>query len=273
MHGAGNIDHKQVFARADGLGGNVFGRLDHGQKKVLATAGRAAAARRALIQHHARLNPVTGQPVIQNEVAVVAAAAAGLQRHRSVRGVIHFYVNRVRAGMHFLDANRRGQRHLDVKRRGRGFARAQVRLADPAGAGLAGLRAVVARPDHGGKNKLVLARLRHQQLGVAQLDLNVVAGQDVGDIHLEHIGQLLLQQGGGLAFFFGVFVGNAGLLLFADLGRNQPVGQPHVHAVNRRAGRARKHIARFNGALAFVFVALGHGDIGNHARNPHVHLR
>ena len=270
MHRAGNIDDKNVVARVDGLHGDLFGRLNHRQKEVLAAV--AAFARRPLVEHHARFNLLTGEPVVEDEVAVVLALGASLQRHGGVVLVVYLDVYPVGGRAHFLQANGRAQRHLDVKRRCRGLACGQIRLADPGRARLAGRRAVVARPDHGRKDKLVVARLRHQQLGVAQLDRDVVAGQDVGDVHLEHIGQLLLQQRGGFAFFFGLVVVAPGLLLFADVGGDETVGEAHIHAIDGGAGRAGKHVIRLNGALALVLVALGDGDIGNHAGDAHIDL-
>ena len=103
-----------------------------------------------------------------------------------------------------------------------------------------------AGPTTVGKHELVVARLRHQQLGVAQLDLHVVAGQDVGDVHLEHVGQVLLEQRGGLAFLLRAVVLDARLLLLADAGGDQAVGQAHVHAVDRGPGRAGEHVLRLD---------------------------
>ncbi len=138
---------------------------------------------------------------------------------------------------------------------------------------VSGLRAVVARPDHRRKHELVVARLRHQEFGVAQLHLDVVARQDVGDVHLEHVGQVLLEQRGGLAFLLRGVVVDARLLLLADLRGDQAVGQAHVETADRGLGRAGEHVLRLDRSRALVAVGLRDPDVGDHARHLHVDFR
>jgi hypothetical protein len=75
-----------------------------------------------------------------------------------------------------------------------------------------------------------------------------------------------------LPSLLGSVVLNAGLLLLADLGGDQPVGQTHVHAMHGGAGGAGEHVLGLDGALAFVLVGLHHGHVGNHAADAHIHL-
>ena len=83
---------------------------------------------------------------------------------------------------------------------------------------------------------------------------------------------MLLQQRGGFAFLLGRVVLDLGLLLFADLGGDQAVGQAHVHPMHCRTCRAGEHVLGLDGALAFVLVGLHHGHVGNHAADLHIHL-
>ena len=138
-------------------------------------------------------------------------------------------------------------------------------------AGAAGaLRPVVTRPDDGREHELVAAFCRRDQLGVAQLDRNLVTRQDVRDVHLKDVWPLLLEQRAGLAFALGGGVLDARTLLFLDARSQQPVAEPHVHRVHRRLRRARKHIARLDRPLAFVAVDLRHADIRDDAGDAHI---
>jgi hypothetical protein len=124
---------------------------------------------------------------------------------------------------------------------------------------------VITRADDGGEDELVAPFGGRHQLGVAQLDQDVVARQDVGHVHLEHVGPLLLEQRAGLAFALGGLVLDARALLLLDLRVQHAAGQAHLHRMHRSAGRAGEDVARLDGALAFVAVALRDGHVGNHA--------
>ena len=241
MHGARDVHHKDVVTRGDGGAGHRLRGLDHGQEEVLGVAP---------VEHHARLHVVAGKTIVEDEVAVVGRIVIGRERDVGALVVTAFalYAHFVRGGAHRLQWHRGLQGHAHVKARWRGLALWQVGLGGPTGLGLAGLRAVVAGAHHGGKHELVVARLRHQQLGVAQLDAYFIARQDVGHVHLEHIGQVLLQQRGGFAFCFGLLVGNAGLLLLTDFGGDDPVAQAHLHAVHRGARGTGENILGLDGA-------------------------
>ena len=135
------------------------------------------------------------------------------------------------------------------------------------------LRAVVARAHDGREDEAVFAVVRGQQLGVAQLDGDVVARQDVGDVHLEDVGPLLLQQYAGLAFLLRCLVLDAGLLLLADARDDQPLADAHVHRMHSGLRRAGEHVARFDRVLAFVAVVLRDRHVGDHAGDVHVDAR
>ena len=145
-----------------------------------------------------------------------------------------------------------------------------MRRGDP-GLGLVALairRAVVARADHRRKNETIEPVFRQQQLGVAQFDIHHIAGKDVGDIHLEHVLTLLLQQGGGLACALGLLELDLGLLLLADLRLQLAIAEAYRHAIDRRPGRTGKHIARLKRPCALVAVLLDHPHIGDHTQHP-----
>ena len=263
MHGARDVHHKDVVTRRNDGSGYGLGWLDHGQKEVLVTA---------LVEHHAGLNAVTGQPVVQDEVAVVGGHSGVFQADYGRAAFFPVGADVVGGGMHLLDAHGGVQRHVDVEGGRRHVTLTQHGLAHPGGTRLTGLRAVVARPHHGGKHKLVVATGGYQQLGVAQFDLHIVAGQDVGHVHLEDVGQMLFQQRSRLAFLPGGVVFDAGLLLLADFGGDQPVGQTHVHAMHGGSGGTRKYVFRLDDTLAFVPVVLCDRDVRDDAGDAHIDL-
>ena len=161
---------------------------------------------------------------------------------------------------------------MNIKRRASVLTLWHDGLCDPGGIGLTALGAVVAGAYNRGEYKLVVAVGRYQQLGVAQLHLHIVTGHDVGHVHLEDIGQVLLQQRCRFTFLLGCVVFHAGLLFLFNLGGDQPVGQAHIHAMYGCAGGAGKYVLGFDGALTLVFVGLHHDHVGNYAADAHIHL-
>jgi hypothetical protein len=132
---------------------------------------------------------------------------------------------------------------------------------------------VVARADHRRIDEPVLSLGGQQQFGVAQFDLHLVAGADVGHVHLEHVGPVLVEQGGGLAFLLRGLELDARALLLADGGVEHAVPQAHRHRVDRRLRRAGEDVAGLDRALAFVAVDLGHAHVGDRADDARVDLR
>jgi hypothetical protein len=264
MHRARDVDHEDVVARRDGAGGHGLGRLDHREEEILGVLALA------LVEHQPRFDLLAREPVVEHEVAVVRRAAVGRQHDLGMAVLVALlHLDGMRRRADLLQAHRRVDAGLELEGGAGRHARAQRGLADPGRLRIRGLWAVVARAHHGGEHEGVVARLRHQQLAVAQFHLHVVARQDVGDVHLEHVRQVLLEQRGGLALALGGVVFDLRLLLLADLRGDQAVGQAHVEAAHGRLGRAREHVPGLDGALALVAVGLGHRHVGDHARNLH----
>ena len=145
-------------------------------------------------------------------------------------------------------------------------ARSQVGVFHPPFAGRGGgLRLIgVAGTDHGGIDKFIEALARREQFGVLHLDFDLVARQQVGDVHLKHIGALLLQQGGAAAFHFGLLVVGARLLPLFNLGDDGALADGHLHAVDGGAGRRGEDVDGFQRFLAVVLIDLGDLDVGDH---------
>ena len=264
MHRARDVDDEDVVARVDLRRWHRLRRLDQREKKVLLVAA---------VQHQTRLDAVAGEAIAEDEIAVVRrTVGAGFQRHTGMRAADAIDVDVVRRRDDLLDCERRVERELQVERHRRVDAVRVVRGVDPTLVGCRALRTVVARPDHGRKHETVLRIVRRQELGVAQLDRHVVARHDVGDVHLEYVGPLLLEQRARLAFLLRRVVFDSRLLLLADSRGEEALAKANVHRVDGGLRRARKHVARFDRPLAFVAVVLRHGHVGDHAGDPHIDL-
>ena len=148
---------------------------------------------------------------------------------------------------------------------GRLLAFHEIRILDP----LVGFRGArlglvrVSRSYHRRVNELIFAAFRNQQLGVTQFHFHGIARHDVGDVHLENVRPMLFEQGRALAFRFRLFVGVPRFLARLDFRLQQMVADFHLHSVDGRPGRTRKHVGRFQRNAARVRVGLGHADIGD----------
>ena len=264
VHRARDVDHEDVVARVDLARRHRLRRLDHREEEVLIALAFPA------VEHQARLDAVTGQAVVQDEVAVVRRLVGGFERNRGMRAAEAIDHHLVRRRGDLLHHERRVERHPQGEGRVRRDTLLQVRTADgPAVVGRS-CRAVVARAHHRREDERVLRVGRAQQLGVAQLHRHVVAGQDVGHVHLEDVGPALLEQRTRLALALGGLVLDARRFLFLDAGGEHPLAERHLHRVDGRLRRAREHIPRLDRPLAFVPVVLRHRDVGDHAGDLHV---
>ncbi len=133
-------------------------------------------------------------------------------------------------------------------------------------------RAAIARPDHGGEHELVAPFGRHQALRVAQLHVHLVAGQDVRDVHREHVRTILLEQRAGLAARLRFAVFQARLPLLLDRRLDLALAEAEAQAVHRRLRRAREDVARLDRARAFVAIVLRDDDVGGDAGDAHLRV-
>ena len=118
--------------------------------------------------------------------------------------------------------------------------------------------AAVPRADHGRVHQFVHTLVRHQQFAVLQRQLHFIARHDIGDIHHEHIGALLVEQGSVLTFLLRCFEDLFRLFLLFNFRPDGARADLHDQALHCRAGRAREHIARIDRPLARVAIALCH---------------
>ncbi len=289
VHRARDVDHEDVVARIDLRRRDGLRRLDQREEEVLG----ARRIRRA-VQHQPGGGALARQAVLEDEVAVVARlVVAECQLHRAAAEALRLHP--VRHRMHVGDRQRRVDVHVQLEAGARGHAGHEVRggrqraVVGRHGRRAAGRRALpgpalpsgdghrgcprgrhITRADDRRKHEAVGAGVGCDEFGVAQLDPHVVTGQDVGHVHREHVGPLLLEQRGGLALAPGAFVFEPCALFLADLRDDLPLAHAHRHRVHRRAGRAREDVTRLDRALAFVAVALRQRDIGDHAGDAHV---
>lgn len=177
---------------------------------------------------------------------LVAGTGEGLQRQAGVEG------------------------EVERKTCGTGDAFRKVGIVNPgffsgAGAGVAGT-------DNGGIDELIDAFAGFEFLTVVQDDVNFVAGQDVGDAHLEDVGPVLFQKGGGFVFGFCFFEGGFGCGFLLDFGFDEALADAHFNAVNRRAVGGGEGVEGFDGGGASVGVALFNGDVSNDPGESGLHL-
>ena len=214
--------------------------------------------------------------VLEDEVAVVAGPAFVGERDLGLRRTLGPDLDLVRRRSDVVHRQRRRERHGQVERRVRDLAFGKVgggrEVLSVRGAALAPGH-VVARADDGRKDEAVAPVGGQQQFGIAQFDQHLVAGQDVGDVHLEHVGTVLVEQRCGLAFLLRRLVLELGALLLADRGLQHAFAQPHRHRVHRGLGRAGEDVLRLDRALAFVAVALHHAHIGHRPDDARVDPR
>src|SRR5262249_57484686 len=101
----------------------------------------------------------------------------------------------------------------------------------------------VARAEEGGIDEFIGFIRGYQDLRVAQLDLDVVAREDVRNVHAEDVRPLLLQQRRAFSLALSLLKLFLRRFAFLDLSDDDIVADRHFHAVNRRPGRQRKDIA------------------------------
>ena len=258
VHRARHVHDEDVVAGRNLLGGHVPGRLRHEQEKVLVLA---------LPEQQAGLDRRAAEGVLEDEVAVAAVRLGRVEGDGGDRGTVERHRGPVRRAGHPLDRHPGRERGLDVEGvRGR-LALVVVRVGDPA-LGVGGPRrgAVgVARSHYRGVDELVHALRGDEQLGVAERDVDLVAGEDIGDVHLEDVRALLLQQARGAALAAGLLVVGARLLPLLDHRLDRARADLLGHCVDGGAGRAGEDVDRLECALPLVHVDLRHGDVGDHA--------
>lgn len=172
----------------------------------------------------------------------------------------------MRRALDILNRQAGGQIHRDIEDVGRRLARVQVGIMRPGVfPGGLGVRTAlgVAGPHDSGINEFVNSRGGGQKLGVLQFHLHHVPRHDIGHVHLEHVGPLLLQKGGALPGLFGLLVGLTGLIAFLDIRHDGALADGHFHAVNGGLGGGGEDVNGFEGLGTLVFVNLGHMDVGD----------
>ena len=277
VHRARHVDDEHVLARHHVGAGDPRRRLRHQQEEVLVVRPGAA------LHQHAGADCRAGQPVVDDDVAVGVGTVRVQRDPRLVRADPG---DSQRMGGRTDTGDRQRCDHARLQSKGvlRRHARAGERLGDPGlalvalgrccgtalAAGAAISAAVVARADDRRKHEAVGALGRHDRLGVAKVDRDLVARHHVGDRHREHVGPLLFEQRRALALAPGLREFGARLLLLADLRIDDPVTDAQPQCIDRGPRRSRKHIARLDRRLALVAVHLRDDDIGDHAADGHV---
>ena len=129
----------------------------------------------------------------------------------------------------------------------------------------------IAWADHQRHHQLVAAVDAGHGLRVLEGDLDRVARHQVGDLLGEHVGAVLLQEGGGLALALALLERLARLLALADLGLDHLVAHLHGHGEHRRVLVEREEVFGVEGRRRGVHEGLRHRhggevalDVGDH---------
>jgi hypothetical protein len=261
VHRTRHVEEEDVLARRDLLGRRPLRRLHHQREKIL----RLRPA--PLPQQETALDLVPGQPVAEHEVAVAAARPRQLDVGAVRRRVAHRHLVRRRGQL--LDPDPGLEVNLDVEpirlRRPSGQVRVRhplvFRWIRPAG---------VARPDDRWVDELVGGLVGHQHLGVVHLHRDAIARHDVGDVHGEDVGALLLEQRRPLPLASRRLVAGASGRPPIDLRLDHPPANLHPHPVHSRSRRSGEHIHRLDRRLPPVLEQLMHLHAGNDAGDRHV---
>ncbi len=147
--------------------------------------------------------------------------------------------------------------NLDVEGVGLGRAGVEGGVGDPPLLVRIGA-AAVPRPHHGRVDEGVDRVLGHEELRVVELHLDPVLGHDVGDVHGEDVGPLLLEQRGALPLLSGRLVPLACGLSLLDLGLHGPPSD--AHAVDRGPRGGWEDVDRLDWNGAAVLEHLVNAD-------------
>ena len=121
IHGARDIDNKNVFARRDVLLGYPFGRLHHAEEKVLVLT---------FIKEHTRLNLIALKGVVEHHIAVASICFGGVEGDLGVGEVKVTDLHLVAGTRNILDGNGRVDGKLIAKLIGGHYRRFGVRSLD-----------------------------------------------------------------------------------------------------------------------------------------------
>ena len=261
MHGTRHIHNEDVFSRGNLIWGKPFGRLHHEQEEVLL---------RSFIEQQAGFDGFSRKPVVENKIAVATGLFAACEPYTGPGRVFVAHVHLVRSAGQLLNGQPRGKMGDEIKGISRFPALVEIGVGNPLfgcrrGGGLIG----IAWSNHGRINKLVGPCRRGEQFRVAKLGFDLITGQDVGHIHLEHIGTLLLQKRRTLPLLPGLLISPACFLALLNLSRDGAFPNGHFHSVNRGFGRSRENVDRFERLSPFIPVNLGHGHVRNNTGDIH----
>ena len=111
-----------------------------------------------------------------------------------------------------------------------------------------------------------------ERLEVRDVDVDGLAGFDVGDLLREDVRSLLRHQRGDVAVGAGLRVDPLGFLSLADDAPDRPVADGHQELVDRAVLRQREHVDRFDLRIERVVETLLHADRADVAADVRAHL-
>ena len=108
---------------------------------------------------------------------------------------------------------------------------------------------------------------------ILDLDDDGFAGADIGDGIGEEVWPFLFEQGGLLAFGFGLFVDGFGLLFLLDHAFDEAVTDLHAERVDGAFVGQGEDVDAFDPAVGRVLETLGDAGAGDGAGNVDLHIR
>ena len=258
-HGAGAVDDEHQLHRPARDRGGVAGRYDH-QREVAVTRFGIP------VRQQVRLDRLAGHPEVEHEVAVGNGRLVGQSYGRGPR-LLPIDDDFVR-GVQFLDFHAGIETHGDAEIVAGALRRRQVfdrpghfrrrRLAASRQRGdrVRVSRRVVARADDGGKDEGVPAVLVRQRVEIRDVDLDRVAGLDVGDLLLEDVRPPLHQQAGPVALRPRLAVDGFRFLLLPQDAANGAVADYHQEFADRGFFRKGEEVHGFDLRIERIREAL-----------------
>ena len=130
----------------------------------------------------------------------------------------------------------------------------------------------VPRSHHSRIHEFVDAVGWHEQLGVPQLNLDLLSRHEIGEIHGKNIWPVLFEQRSAFSLLLGLLELLLRLLALFDFGHDDVVADSHSHSVNGGARRSREHVSRIDWSRTFVAIGLDHLDVGDYSGNRDVNF-
>ena len=131
----------------------------------------------------------------------------------------------------------------------------------------------VARPNDHGKHEFIRAVFVFQSLDIADRNLDLFTGQNVGDRLRENVRSFLIQKAGSLATGLRGFVDSLRFFAAQNLSAHRAIADEHGHVIDRSVLRQGKGVDCFDLFLEWVFKFLRYDNARQESADLRLHIR